>query len=327
MREDTAAPAFQFRQLVHEGGYRWIETRPAFSQGGEGKPGRYLTSGTPLGVAYNAVGYSPLHPSMAALFRTFADLEPTEEAIQAFANEYGLLGDPVTTWIVLPMEGAASQTIGWGESLRGWTREIHAMRRAVKVWDAARSGDLDFLGSVIQWHPRGVRYEDGRYVEWLLTVDDPESTLWSRFRQGDVVMPAYEFVRRTITKHLEGRVSPRMLWEHDRDRITMRMVPHSLVGALWLQFARAVEARSEFGRCRACGKWFVYEPDTARTNRRYCSDACRFKAYRQRQKEAIDMFARGQSVEEIAEALDSTAETVRRWVQKGGLDDAPTRPR
>lgn len=314
MQVDTA---FEFRWDVPEGGYRWIETRPLQDNLEPGPVGRYLTSGIPVGVQYGARRYNPLHRSFQGLFRMFAELEPTEEAIQRFASAYGALGGDAECSILLTTD-AGETTWGHGEPLAAWVKEINAMRRAVTLWDAVRNGDAKTLRHFIEWRENAVRYTDGRFGEWIVRPDINPDPPPFHYRAGDVFLPALEYVRRVVNRHLERRVSPRLLWERERDRLVMRMVPGSLVGALWLQFAQAIDANADFGRCDACGKWFVFDPATARTNRRYCSDACRFKAYRQRQKEALELHAQGVPIEQIAERLGSEAETVRRWIEKSG---------
>jgi hypothetical protein len=87
-----------------------------------------------------------------------------------------------------------------------------------------------------------------------------------------------------------------------------------LLSAVWLQFATAVNENVGHGRCRECGKWFVVAPNAARSSRRFCSTACRSKAYRERQDRARQMHAAKKSFAEIAAELDSDVATVRKWI-------------
>jgi hypothetical protein len=62
------------------------------------------------------------------LFRTFAFTEPTEPAILAFANRYGLLGvGTMEGWKIVP-----------NERLSIWESQILAMRDAVQRWERLR---------------------------------------------------------------------------------------------------------------------------------------------------------------------------------------------
>ena len=149
-----------------------------------------------------------------------------------------------------------------------------------------------------------------------------------RFVPGDLVKPALHYVQSTINEKLEGRASPRLLWDAKRERLGLYIVPDGLIGALWLQFARAVERDSRFRQCAECGIWFELAPGTARADKLYCSTPCRTKAYRKRQAEAVRLHGEGRSFEDIAGELESDPDTVRGWIeQKRGSGGSPrTRP-
>jgi len=99
--------------------------------------------------------------------------------------------------------------------------------------------------------------------------------VFDRFVPGDLVKPALHYVQSTINKQLQGRASPRLLWDANRERLGLYIVPDGLVGTLWLQFARAVERDSRFRQCADCGIWFERAPGTARADKLYCSTPCR----------------------------------------------------
>ena len=128
--------------------------------------------------------------------------------------------------------------------------------------------------------------------------------------------PALHYVQSKINDKLEGRASPRLLWDAKRARLGLYIVPAGLIGALWLQFARAVERDSQFRRCAECGIWFELAPGTARSDKLYCSTPCRTKAYRKRQAEAVRLHAEGHAVEDIALRLESDPGTVRGWIER-----------
>ena len=87
-----------FEWDVYAGGYRWVESK-AF---GSDKAKKHLTSGHPIGVpSFEIKRYAPLE-RYTGLFRTFAEVDPDEAGIKAFADRFGLLGDPVDELIGLP---------------------------------------------------------------------------------------------------------------------------------------------------------------------------------------------------------------------------------
>jgi len=67
----------------------------------------------------------------------------------------------------------------------------------------------------------------------------------------------------------------------------VRIVPADLLGALWLQLARAIEGDKQYRKCeyRDCGKWFEISKggDTAgkRADAQYCEPRCRAGSHRQ----------------------------------------------
>src|SRR5262245_34750766 len=121
-----ASEVFEFLWRVSGVNYRWLDTRA--TNAGRDKVARpWLTNAVPLGSPYGGWEYDPLRTT-TGLFRTFAQTDPGSEGIQAFANEYGLLG--VAESILVPMpKPKVGQTLGWGESLAEWERHIYRMRR------------------------------------------------------------------------------------------------------------------------------------------------------------------------------------------------------
>jgi hypothetical protein len=331
----------QFPWRIAQTGYRWLDTRPALEPH---EPRQlFLTDGRPLGAQGHRVKeYLPLS-AYTGLFREFADTEPSQAGINAFADRFGPLGRNVAREIPLSdQRNPRGEPLGAGESLAAWNEEILTMRLAIELWEAARNGDIGRLERVIFWkedgsgvqiksHPdlaRGQLPEPPAHVErgWIAAahLDDD---VHRRFIQGDLVKPALHYVQSKINAKLEGRASPRLLWDKNRERLGLYIVPDGLVGALWLQFARAVERDSKFRQCAECGIWFELARGTARADKLYCSTPCRTKAYRKRQAEAARLHAEGQSIEEIARALESDPDTVRGWIERklpwSGSGDPP----
>jgi transposase-like protein len=328
----------QFPWQVAEGGYRWVDSRPAFEPQREGQP--FLTDGRPIGTGgLRMMRYLPL-AAFPGLFRVFADTEPSRDDIKAFADRFGPLGRNIAEQIPLDDEpNPKGVPLGTGEALAAWSDEILTMRFAIDLWEAARNGDVGRLERVISWAEDGSGVQivshselaDGQLPEpparveraWIASTHLGDDLL-GRFARGDLVKPALHYVQSKINEKLEGRASPRLLWDAKRERLGLYIVPAGLVGALWLQFARAVERDSRFRQCAECGIWFELAPGTARADKLYCSTACRIKAYRKRQAEAVRMHGEGRSLEDIARELESDPQTVRGWIErKGGSGAAP----
>lgn len=323
-----ADPSVLFSWHVPKAGFRWTDSHSIPPVHDRREP--FLTIGrNPDDRSAWAKRYRPLE-QYTGLFRVFAEVEPQREAILAFAERFGSLGGALTTSIPLydrPLgKGYAS---GWGESLREWAGEIMAMRWAVELWEAARHGDEQELRSRIIWDDdrMRVRFETHPHVAPAETLQIREPATWAtiamegdgmleQFVPGDVVQPALFHVQQLANKHLRGQVSPRLLWDEERTRLHLFLVPEGLIGGLWLQFARAIQRDNEFRRCLECDLWFELAPGTARSDKLYCSNACRTKGYRRRQAEAVRLHGEGRQVAVIAEQLQTEVEIVRGWIER-----------
>jgi uncharacterized paraquat-inducible protein A len=91
----------------------------------------------------------------------------------------------------------------------------------------------------------------------------------------------------TLTNaHLAHRIGTQVEFDPAVKRTTLITLPNSLAGAIWLQFAQAMDARTNYRRCSECRQWFKVSPDVARADKSYCGDACRARAYRRRRNSA-----------------------------------------
>lgn len=229
------------------------------------------------------------------LFRAFAATERTRAGVRAFAERYGNLGaeedalgelahrsEPIDP----PAEVETAE--GYAEWLRAtqheyrradsrarWWAEVERMRRAVAAWDAALVGnDAGALADVV------------RVINNAL----------------------YEHRVGAAVNHVARPV------RNARSRVALGFVPVSLAGALWAQFAEAVAGGYEHRQCAECRAWFAADPDTTRSTRLYCGDACRARHYRARKVRARQLRGAGRSLKAIAEELGTDVPTVRAWL-------------
>lgn len=109
------------------------------------------------------------------------------------------------------------------------------------------------------------------------------------FQPNEVIRPAWRTLQEIINEHLLDQVSLRVYWQLQKESsgnpLELSFSPNNLIGALWLQFAQTVTGGREYRQCQYCGKPFVLAPETARTNRRNCSNSCKALAWRKRTKE------------------------------------------
>src|SRR5262249_22046787 len=94
----------------------------------------------------------------------------------------------------------------------------------------------------------------------------------------------------------------------------LRDLPRNLLGAIYLQFAHAIQGGRQSRRCQQCNTWF--ELARGRTDRSYCSNACRTRTHRERQQRAREMHAKRIPLPKIARELETDLATVKNWIAK-----------
>lgn len=285
--------------------------------------------------------YYPLQEA-TGLFRTFADTEPSQDGIMEFARKYGLLGDDAQVWMIrfADEEPSPAEPERFGEPLVFWRARIRWMKFLVQLWDAARQHDLKCLAEHIAWSDRHEvsfhipadmpalrriphpslkeRHKDGgdgfegSFIE-RGTFRVPRQSI-PNVQPGDLIGPAFFLTGTILSDRIKGLVSPQICWVSNQGRAVLQISPSSLLGAIYLQFAQAIDGSKDFRRCRACGVWFELSPGVNRSNRLTCSPACRTRAHRERQARARELYAQGVSVREIAKELESGWKKVQKWV-------------
>jgi len=244
--------------------------------------------------------YDPM--TKLGLFRRLARLDQKPEVVTAFANEYGIL------------LGVHSY-----EPLHDWHTAIRQLDRAVRLYDLAIARQTpeakQQIVALLPWLvPRGEPSTEellsqlegerkhtapppDRYTPFTGVWDAPGWSVgkyWrDRFR-GDCVAAAMWAVREVITIELRNQASITLFAQDYFAPVTtgLGFIPHSLLGALWLQFALQVAEMRKRAACQNCGRFFWLKvggaPDTRaqRKDTKYCRRACKVAAWRKRQKAA-----------------------------------------
>jgi len=240
-------------------------------------------------------------------------MQATEEGILAFTKQYGWLG--VEERVFLDGQKRPDESIR-GERFERWVRELKDMQETLTIWDDIQAGHVDayrhwqivrgenrdgYTGQVRE-KSRVIFQQHGRHMDF-----DPSMT----YKQT-ASAPLFK-VQETINEHLETSTVNRLIYAPQDDRLLLRIIPKSLLGALWLQLAKGIEGDIEYRQCHECGKWFEISLEAYRKSRLFCSNACRSKAYRTRQASAQRLYAGGMPIEQIAESLDTDPQTAKRW--------------
>jgi hypothetical protein len=253
------------------------------------------------------------------LFQRLADVDGMNpEQVLAFANQFGFLtgGKPLLTHPlvklpkklakrgVLPQPATGEAGMIHGELPDLWVRHTGGMRRATEVWAMLHSGDRTGLCRLFRWRlypqgfpssklsgegwvydtshdqPAGRLDPPGRVHEWVSVGDSSDC------QRMDVTEVATLWLSNQINGHIESLVAPQLALDATGTPV-VELWPKTLLAALWLQFATAVASGRDVGRCQACGNAFW----SGSGKRRFCSDACKSRAYRER-KEAVTAKAR-----------------------------------
>jgi hypothetical protein len=319
--------SFLWHAPASEGVYEWQDCRLV----GDARFKRSLVRKCSL---EDLMDYYPLGENVS-LYRTLAAVEPTETGILEFVNRYGPLGEGVEKYAELP-DGRH----GMVEPLEDWRHTVVWLGEAIRLWDMIERGDRDGLARVIKWQgKKAVYYREPETVRrWLHIPSRKElpEDVWRRLKElerpiasvdhspeilatftpGDVVEPARAWVVFTVNGTLANTVQPAFLWDR-RGRVLFRTWPRSLLGATYLQFATAIRSHRVSRECQVCGKPFEVTNIASRNDRLTCSQTCRTRAYRDRQKKARELHAAGRKPGEIAREIGSTTKKVREWIKKG----------
>ena len=295
MPKESFAIPIEFTWSVARSGYRWITDAgepylcavDAFEKPDwPGLPGRYHRS------------YRPLE-ERTGLFRELAELKPTKAQILVFANRCGQL-DRLAN---LDSGTAFGLRRVRGEKLEDWKKEIQALKKATILWDTIASGGKAELADL------------------RAKLDLPLVPLAARRRlhldQADPAMVTLGMIQGTTDAYLQEHVAARFIFSGDDPRLRVFLEPKNLLGALWLQFAAAVDGLKNFAKCPQCGTPFEKSRDPStgkRTDARFCSPRCRVNHYRGRIELAQRMRAAGRSHAEIARELKTQVSTVKGWL-------------
>lgn len=241
------------------------------------------------------------------LFRTFAALDLSPQAILAFADRYGHLGihTDIPEDLCSPREARrrdapmpyAAQELGYPQP------EVSEDNEQIQPEDEWWR-DATFTYSL----PEPLWY-------WGKSIEAMQNCIrrWDEWRAGDTK------AKEDLLELVNSRLGP------ERVRLCLRPVarsprvlqlghvPENLDAALWTQLAAAIADNKEFRECPGCHVWFELSPQQYRVTRKYCSDACKSQAYRDRKLRAARMAKAGSTPREIAEMLHTTPTLVKQW--------------
>ncbi len=305
-------------------GYRWV--RGTLRQVQDKRDPLYLAPIVKPGEDSLVVKQCGPFQQQTALFKKFAETEISCPGILAFADQFGDLREPPVFMQTPPKKAARARKRVHFEK---WREEIVAMRAAVLLWELIRKEDEGLLSRHVKYldNPGAqpcIHFDSHPHLRPGKLPDEPDcrltedmplradtAAMQAHIKASAPVLPAYLYLQWLINQRLGKLVEPTMLWDAEKGRIGLHVVPNCLLGGLWLQFAEAVSRTKKFRNCDECGSWFEVSPQAARTNRRFCGDKCKTKNSRQGKK-IRKLHAQGWPIEKIAKETGYDVATVRK---------------
>jgi hypothetical protein len=254
-------------------------------------------------------------PRCRDLHRKFARLATVhrsrqDEEIRRFASRFGFLSSP-RDLISLKQKDAddldfAAHPVG--EHRRLWRDEQCEVAALVSLWDLVRDGRTGEvakyifvtdnprrLDAFLAWNNRRLTTDRSFDVEWRVETSGQHSeegeeiaderTVRGSYRlrlfpnlagpKPDVLVAARLWLFDRINRKLWGHVSPQLKAERKMGD-QLLYYPHSLLGVIYLHFAREIEGRSAPGT--PCANPKCKRTINATWNRKYCNGRCRDQA-------------------------------------------------
>jgi hypothetical protein len=307
---------FDFRWFVSKGGYQIMRGHPGgiLNWQPNAESESFVTDGIPIGQSAYDRAYHPLvtHPD---LFLQFAASVRTEDGVLTFANRYGLLkGDEVF----------ATQELNLGihgDPLADWMNEIRRMSETVALWELHQVGSPE-LAKIIRWRKDRVSYH-WAFGGGTLASAEERPHWFKRWKHGETQRPTVMLIQIEINDHLNKHVAAQIRWNAAGTALDAYFVPKNLLGAMWLQFARALLWPKKFRPCQVCRKLIEISTDPhsqvrKRTDALLCGDRCRSQKRRDKKK-TLQMRLSVKSLPRIQKQLHGnySLATLKQWVSEG----------
>jgi hypothetical protein len=221
-------------------------------------------------------------PSDPALFMNLARLECSEAAVLGFVSRYGYLSARADLKRSKPQESDPEDDWAdideaydfFGESLETWYDSIMLMKLGIQLWtegrkEANRRNPKDVLAKTFDsFLDEPHRHDLRNRIATIRTRNDALSTAHS------VAVGEFD----------GGFGSPGLSWSFaevlPKRRHVLQISPDTLGTGLFLQFAIAMAADSQYRQCEYCGGFF--DGTKSRRSRKYCGDSCKTRAYNER---------------------------------------------
>jgi hypothetical protein len=225
------------------------------------------------------------------IFRDFADLEPTPQAVLAFANRCGALGQRIEF-----------------ETLTAWREGIQQMKQLVTLSDAVTVGDCKKISQALEPFLAAPSLATAADIRPILQKQKRREKVSPNELAHAAVMRLFNAISPLERLEAEGT------WHSPSGNVALRLKHADLLGFMFFQLGHALLSGRRFRQCVACGKWSLLQPGVNRADRITCSAYCRLRLYRQRKARAVELHRRGWSPQKIAQEIGSDVSKIRQWL-------------
>ena len=298
-------------------GYEWLETTPTQVFGRQKheifgwSDNCFLVVREPHGEDALTAGWRSYQPLVdhKELFQIFALTQPSRSGILAFANKYGELKSRNQAVLEVSesrqvmaqlgkrfysdniLRSTIDMVAGYEKSILAdplsvWIEQIDEMYFAFEIWSSLNKRDEERLKGFFSWRGDSIEVRHPRHSGVVFIQILSPRLGGPRITHGDLLQAARLYLTDLITRNMNGLVSPQLLPSEGFQAATLRIVPTCLIGAMWLQFAQAVDRTRSYKQCEACGKWFdVSDRFGARADKKTCDVTCRMRLSRKLARE------------------------------------------
>ncbi|MEI6914774.1 MAG: hypothetical protein WCL39_06550 [Armatimonadota bacterium] len=249
--------------------------------------------------------YNPLEES-PPLFLLFTQAKPRGKYCVEFAQRFGWLLDedsiyhsPCALWST--SEAIPDDPIGFAEPYGIWVEKWWLFSIAQDLWTAMRFGDIPRIKAA----SAGISTDQER--DLLMDngiADDPKLDV------------ARSILLRIVNSLMQTNVAYLPTLTSEGSGFDLSLRPNNLLAVMAAQLSTAIAGDHELRQCSQCGCWFTVRPPDTRSTRYFCSNKCRTKSHRERQKKALELQSKGKTLHEIASELEVDLETATFWATK-----------
>lgn len=256
----------------------------------------------PHGVLEFAQKYGSLGEFESETSRNFKTYESNtfqEQHIKTIDNVFYF-------WLDYQKREGSKKHLCRAERLEHWYTEAQQLRLCLMLWELLSSGDtkeldqhlkrkddlleirMPFVSPNLSLLASSIHSNYDPVIQRVDIEETPYPVLkvgfdLEFFPEDEPTEMALYFVEVMTNSHL-ALTTPIASLQLSPRRFEITVQPRTFLGALWFQFAQALDGRKGYNVCAHCGSWFDIGKWGSRRDKKFCSGKCRQAAYDTRQK-------------------------------------------